>query len=294
MPQPIARRGAVVLAGAGALLLLALATAPLAGASTIYGCVKRKGGAVHIVSKAARCKKGEAKKSWNTKGPAGKAGARGAGGVNGATGPAAAASENGAPGAAGTKGANGLAGVTGEAGVAGAAGSNGSNGVTGGVGPTGAKGEAGSTGPTGSGGAVGGYSANEASSVSFTSGTLGSPTTVLSKSLLVGNFIVASKLIVTASDSTNGATWVAQCTLTDEPSTGATTEDAAIASGAVVPDVIFHNGEATMSLGMAVSTSTASTLTLACAHVADSSATGNFALVANDSLITAIQTTQNR
>src|ERR1700690_3051328 len=110
MPVPTARRGAAVLAGAGALLLLALATAPLVGASTIYGCVKRKGGTVHIVSKAARCKKGEAKKSWNTKGPAGKVGARGAGGVNGATGPA---------------------------------GSNGSNGVTGGVGPTGAKGEAG-------------------------------------------------------------------------------------------------------------------------------------------------------
>jgi hypothetical protein len=59
MPVGTARRGAAVLAGAGALLLLALATAPLAGASTIYGCVKRKAGTVHIVSKAAKCKKGE-------------------------------------------------------------------------------------------------------------------------------------------------------------------------------------------------------------------------------------------
>jgi hypothetical protein len=206
MPVGTARRGAAVLAGAGALLLLALATPPLAGASTIYGCVKRKGGTVHIVSKAARCKKGEAKESWNTKGPAGKVGARGAGGVNGATGPAGATSEDGAPGDGGSKGANGLAGVTGEAGVPGA---SGSNGVTGGAGSTGATGEAGSTGPTGSGGAVGGYSVAKPEAVAFTSGTESSPTPIVSRALPAGDYLVDAKVELEASDTKaeGGSRW---------------------------------------------------------------------------------------
>ena len=77
MPTPIARRPTVVIAALGLPLLLALAAAPLTEAATISACVKKKGGAVHIVTKAARCKKGETKVSWANGGPAGRTGASG-------------------------------------------------------------------------------------------------------------------------------------------------------------------------------------------------------------------------
>jgi hypothetical protein len=91
-------RTTAVLAVTGALLLAAFAAAPAADASTIYVCAKKSNGAVRIVGKNARCKKGESKMSWNTEGPAGKNGSNGAAGPAGAT---------GAPGANGKEGANG-------------------------------------------------------------------------------------------------------------------------------------------------------------------------------------------
>jgi len=82
MSTPITRRGTVVLAAAGALLIAALAAAPQADAATIYTCVK-KNGAVRIVTKKAKCKRGENKLTWNTAGGTGKNGANGTNGTNG-------------------------------------------------------------------------------------------------------------------------------------------------------------------------------------------------------------------
>src|SRR5277367_1238691 len=105
MPATVARRGTVALAGLGTLLLLGFATAPQAGASTIYACVKKKDGTVRVVSKATRCNRREPKKSWNRSGPTG---ARGA------------VSANGVSGTNGISGLNGASGVTGATGPAGA------------------------------------------------------------------------------------------------------------------------------------------------------------------------------
>jgi hypothetical protein len=302
MPTSISRRRTVVLAALGLLLLLALAAAPLAEASTINACVKKKGGAVHIVTKAARCKKGETKVSWANVGSAGRSGANGAAGVvggygasgvAGATGPAGASTETGASGATGVRGSSGSTGPAGATGETGAAGATGNKGVTGTSGPTGETGSAGASGATGTNGAVGGYSASNSGSVDFTTGTQGSPITILTKNLPTGSFIVNSKLVVTATDASNVATWVVRCVLSDKPSSGATTNDVASATGAVVTDFALHKGETTMPLGMAITTTTSSTLTLACALMWDTSVTGNFEVGGSNSLITAVQTTQN-
>jgi len=82
-----------------ALLALGIATAAslaaVGGSSTIYACVKRKGGAVRIVARTSRCKKSERKLSWNTTGPAGASGPRGR---TGSRGPSGAAGASGSPG----------------------------------------------------------------------------------------------------------------------------------------------------------------------------------------------------
>jgi hypothetical protein len=83
MSVPITRRWIALLTAAGALLLAALAVAPQAEAATIYACVKKKSGSARIVSKKAKCKKGESKLSWNSEGPAGRNGVNGANGSNG-------------------------------------------------------------------------------------------------------------------------------------------------------------------------------------------------------------------
>jgi hypothetical protein len=67
-----------------------------AQASTIYAC-KKKSGSLRLVSKKAKCKRGESKIAWNTTGPAG---AKGTNGTNGS---------NGANGASGKEGAEGTA-----------------------------------------------------------------------------------------------------------------------------------------------------------------------------------------
>ena len=86
MTIPITRRGIATLAAAGSLLLVALAVAPHADAAEIFACVKKKGGAVRIVTKSTKCKKTEKKLTWNVIGPAGKKGADGKNGANGTSG----------------------------------------------------------------------------------------------------------------------------------------------------------------------------------------------------------------
>ncbi len=131
--------------------------------------------------------------------------------------------------------------------------------------------------------------------MNFTSGKSGAPTPILAKEgIPAGSFIVYSKLVVTAADTEPGAAWQAECTLTDKPSTGPTTEDSAGATGVVVVDRVLDNSLATLSLGMAISTEATSTLSLTCVNVSDNSTSGgNFVVRASYSLITAVQTTQN-
>ncbi|MGP0101927.1 MAG: hypothetical protein ACLPUT_09975 [Solirubrobacteraceae bacterium] len=88
---PAVRPKTFIGTSAAAIVLLALAAAPAAGAATtIYACVSKKSGAMRIVSAKAKCRHGERKLSWSSTGPAGPAGAPGA------------------PGAAGVPGANGV------------------------------------------------------------------------------------------------------------------------------------------------------------------------------------------
>lgn len=82
----INRRVTAAFVASASLLIVALAAVPAANAATIYACQKKKGGAIHIVTKKAKCKKGETKLSWNTSGPAGKNGANGTNGKDGKNG----------------------------------------------------------------------------------------------------------------------------------------------------------------------------------------------------------------
>jgi hypothetical protein len=91
------------LAAASTLLLSGLVIAPQAGASTLYACVK-KSGTARFVSARTRCRRGEAKLSWNTQGVAGK---NGSPGKNGTTGKNGANGKNGASGKDGTNGKDG-------------------------------------------------------------------------------------------------------------------------------------------------------------------------------------------
>lgn len=97
-------RGAAVAAGTLAIAVPVYA-APRAEASTIYVCANRGSGAVRIVSKGARCRRGESKLSWSTMGSAGASGTNGAGGKEGAKG------KEGPQGKEGPAGKNGLNGA---------------------------------------------------------------------------------------------------------------------------------------------------------------------------------------
>lgn len=83
--QLINRRRTAVLAAGGALLLAGVAEAPQAKAETIYACVKRNG-AVRIVTKKTRCRRGERKLAWSTQGFPGRNGKNGKNGTNGTNG----------------------------------------------------------------------------------------------------------------------------------------------------------------------------------------------------------------
>jgi hypothetical protein len=94
------RRSTATLLACAVGLLAALAAASQADAATIYACVKKTSGATRIVSRTARCKRGERRLSWSVAGPRGATGATGASGARGASGAAGANGTNGANGAA--------------------------------------------------------------------------------------------------------------------------------------------------------------------------------------------------
>jgi len=79
-----AARGALA-ATVTSILLLGMVAASEAHASTLWACVKKNGSA-HVFRRKPRCKRGESRLSWNSRGPAGKNGTSGARGVPGAAG----------------------------------------------------------------------------------------------------------------------------------------------------------------------------------------------------------------
>jgi hypothetical protein len=83
----------------GAALATDAGAAKLVGANgRVYACYKAKGkskGAVRLVAKKGRCKRGEQKISWNVTGPAGKTGQSGENGSSGETGSSGATGEAG-------------------------------------------------------------------------------------------------------------------------------------------------------------------------------------------------------
>jgi hypothetical protein len=94
----ITRRCMAVLVATGALLVGALAAAPLAEAGTVYACVKKNGTPRFLTAKKPKCKKGDLKLSWNIEGVAGKNGTNGSNGANGKNGTNGTNGKDGAPG----------------------------------------------------------------------------------------------------------------------------------------------------------------------------------------------------
>jgi len=96
MVKPTFRNGAGIAVLIG--FVAALGAAPSAEAATYYACVSKKSGAIRMVGRRSKCRKGERKISLNSEGVAGK------NGLNG---------KNGANGRNGKNGKNGTAGLTG-------------------------------------------------------------------------------------------------------------------------------------------------------------------------------------
>ncbi len=164
------------------------------------------------------------------------------------------------------------------------------------VGPAGVNGGSGASGVNGSpgaNGAVAGYSVAGSGAVDILGGKIEEPVTVLTKKLPAGSYIVFAKTTVSTADTANGAKWLAQCSLSDQPTSGAATFDSSNAFGEVMTNFLFHSGAETVPLGMAISTTSASTLTLGCTNVWNTESTGKFTMAATNSLITAIQTSSN-
>jgi hypothetical protein len=97
------RRLAPVVGVLAASLLGVLASAPQAGAATLYACVNRHNGSVRVFTRRPICRKHEIRVSWNTQGSVGKTGAPGKNGATGKTGP------TGKTGLTGPTGPNGAA-----------------------------------------------------------------------------------------------------------------------------------------------------------------------------------------
>jgi hypothetical protein len=94
----IDRPALAVLIVAGALISPALIRVPQAHAATIYACVKKQTGSVRVVSRSAKCRKGEKKLVWDSLGASGPQGARGAPGSQGSPGFPGTAGLQGVPG----------------------------------------------------------------------------------------------------------------------------------------------------------------------------------------------------
>ncbi len=199
-------------------------------------------------------------------------------------------------GKSGSPGATGAAGPKGETGAKGEAGAKGELGT---------KGETGGKGENGANGAVAGYSAGQpptgpAEGTQFTSGTLASPTMILSKSLPAGSFLASAKVQVSIVATGTGGEGDVNCELLDLPASGAPAVDVAgffSATDATIP-AVGSGAATTLPLEVALDTSSASTLAIECWVTLGSggqngASPGAFFAEAADAQIQAVQTTAN-
>jgi hypothetical protein len=173
--------------------------------------------------------------------------------------------------------------------TSGPAGANGTNGKNG------TNGSNGSNGTNGANGAVGGFSAS-GGEVTYTTATEGSPATVLSKALPAGNFIVTGKAELLLSDNKTGGEAGTTCKLIDIPSGGGTTTTDRSSWLTLInsPFIFVDLAQTTLPFNMAVSSPTrASTVSLVCYLTIKEAAGGVLTATANESQITAVQTTSN-
>lgn len=203
-------------------------------------------------------------------------------------------------GPAGATGATGLAGATGPSGTAGTKGEAGQKGEVG------EKGEAGAKGETGANGAVAGYSASQPLSgtgetIPFTTGTSAAPTSVLSKSLPAGNYIASAKVEVGMFATGTKGEGDVDCSLVDAPTSGAPAVDVSgffSATEAFFPTTLSYGAASTLPLEVAVSTTSASTLSISCWVNAGfggevGGQPGVFSAFASHAHLQAVQTTSN-
>jgi hypothetical protein len=107
LPSPATVIATIALVAAlGGAGYAAISTSFPDGQGTFHACAKTRNGALRLVAKGVRCRKGEKPVSWAQRGPAGPAGTNGANGTNGAAG------TNGTNGSKGTDGTNGTNGTT--------------------------------------------------------------------------------------------------------------------------------------------------------------------------------------
>lgn len=138
--------------------------------------------------------------------------------------------------------------------------------------------------------------------MSFTSGTEASPVTVLSKSLPAGSYLASGKVEVSIGATDPGGEGDVQCALVDVPSGGSPVADVAgffSTIGAAVPVINIFGAATTLPLEVAVSASSASTLTIDCWVALGfggenaKKEPGTFLAEASEAHIEAVQTTTN-
>lgn len=86
MRRRAARHTTIAIAAVTALAIAALAVPVNAGAATLYACVKGRTGTARFVSARTKCRGGERKIAWNTRGVPGRNGTNGKDGKSGADG----------------------------------------------------------------------------------------------------------------------------------------------------------------------------------------------------------------
>ncbi len=180
----------------------------------------------------------------------------------------------------------------------GANGTNGTNGAAGANGATGANGTNGTNGTDGTNGAVGGFSVTHTGTegVNFTTGSEGSPTTIVSRTLPAGNYIVNAKVELLLADSKTGGFASVNCKLLDAPSGGgaAASDSSTWATLINFPFIFFDLAQNTLPFSLAVnSASHSSTISVACYMPIKEANGGTLTGEANNAVITAVQTTTN-
>jgi hypothetical protein len=167
-------------------------------------------------------------------------------------------------------------GPRGAAGAAGKAGSNGTNGTNG---------ANGTNGTNGTNGAVAGLFASQSGSVDITNQT--SLTTVITKTLPAGSFLINGTAGLSAGYTSSGQGVDDNCQLSD----GSQTNNASW-SGGMGAVFLVDVASGTVSMQLAVTSSTPSTVALKCDDALNSPPT-NFSTGVSNSTISAVQTSSN-